>query len=355
MNNIGDEMEETDTVDWIEVTNYGDEQQSTEIQIEIQMVNQSSETNKTNESEETSNHPSSSDHVIFEIQQSPPGPASSYQTPPIIMSDSVNPYSPTSSIPSTIQLAGNFHFKAKFTPFSYKNWDFSERLNKLYTDMNKWVQIKFSFGRYPTDGLYIRALPIYGDAADLKTSVKRCPNHARADDPTNSGFAFLDHLIRFDSPRAMYCEDLESGRLSVVAPLGTIQAGASSIPMLMKFMCLGSDIGGINRRPLRVIFTLEDEQTNVLGRQVIDVRICCCPKRDKTNDEDRFEKSRVQKEDICLDDQILLVPVHKDDFKKLNEFAEAAWICREPNNKEEIQETRRTHLRKVILHFLFLL
>ena len=65
MNNISDEMEETDNVDWIEVTNYGDEQQNTNNQIEVQMVAVSSETNKLNESEEESNHPSSSDFVIF--------------------------------------------------------------------------------------------------------------------------------------------------------------------------------------------------------------------------------------------------------------------------------------------------
>ena len=27
---------------------------------------------------------------------------------------------------------------------------------------------------------------------------------------------------------------------------------------LLKFMCLGSDAGGINRRPVRVVFTLEE-------------------------------------------------------------------------------------------------
>ena len=65
MNNISDEMEETDNVDWIEVTNYGDEQQNTNNQIEVQMVTVSSETNNSNVSEKESNHPSSSDFVIF--------------------------------------------------------------------------------------------------------------------------------------------------------------------------------------------------------------------------------------------------------------------------------------------------
>ena len=264
-------------------------------------------------------------------------------------------HSPTSSIPGIIRFKGQLNFESKFTPFSYKNWDFSTLLNKLYTDMNKWVQVKFSLNNYPVDGLYIRALPVYAEASDLKIPVRRCPHHADLDDPTNEGFAFPDHLIRFDNPSAMYCEDLESGRLSVVVPLGRPQTGTSSIPMMLKFMCLGSDIGGINRRPLKIVFTLEDEKTNVLGRQVFEVRICCCPKRDKANDEERYENSanRKKTEKNSLEDQILMIPVHKDDFKKLNEFAEAAWICREPSNEQNIKQLRRNHLRKVGFTFCY--
>ena len=54
-----------------------------------------------------------------------------------------------------------------------------------------------------------------------------------------------------------------------------------------------------------------------------------------------------QKKD--LNDRVILVPVHRDDFKKINEFAEAAWICREPGNSEVIKETRRSLLREVFI------
>ncbi len=33
--------------------------------------------------------------------------------------------------------------------------------------------------------------------------------------------------------------------------------GTDYCARLLKFMCLGSDPGGINRRPVRVVFTLE--------------------------------------------------------------------------------------------------
>merc|ERR1712168_259385 len=57
---------------------------------------------------------------------------------------------------------------------------------------------------------------------------------------------------------------------------------------LMKFMCLGSDVGGINRRPIKVVFTLE-LKGKVVGRKAVDVRICSCPKRDCQQEEKKQE------------------------------------------------------------------
>jgi hypothetical protein len=54
-------------------------------------------------------------------------------------------------------------------------------------------------------------------------------------------------------------------------------------------MCLGSDVGGINRKPLKVIFTLEQGPGTVIGRYSVDVRICSCPKRDKQQEEARHQ------------------------------------------------------------------
>ena len=53
-----------------------------------------------------------------------------------------------------------------------------------------------------------------------------------------------------------------------------------------------------------------------------------------------------------LEDEVILVPVHKDDFKKINEFAEAAWVCRDPDNSENIKEIRRNLLREVFHLFI---
>ena len=48
---------------------------------------------------------------------------------------------------------------------------------------------------------------------------------------------------------------------------------------------------------------------------------------------------------------IAMVPVHQEDFKKFNEFAEAAWICRDLENADRIKEIRKTLLKEVKIIF----
>ena len=105
---------------------------------------------------------------------------------------------------------------------------------------------------------------------------------------------FVQHLIRVNHDAAIYHEDTTSKRLSVLVPFDRPQVGTNYCSHLFKFMCLGSDVGGINRRPLKVIFTLETENAEVLGRFNVDVRICSCPKRDKHQEESKFNQQKVK-------------------------------------------------------------
>ncbi len=154
--------------------------------------------------------------------------------------------------------------------------------------MNKFVFCSFTFAPNLPQGLWIRALPIYGVAGFYQEPVKRCPNHASPNDQSNQEDMFVDkmeHLIRVQHEAALYEEDPETKRLSVMVPVQPPTEGTSSFDVALKFMCLGSDVGGINRRPVKLIFTLEFGAGHVVGRQVVDLRICSCPKRDRQQEE----------------------------------------------------------------------
>jgi hypothetical protein len=92
-------------------------------------------------------------------------------------------------------------------------------------------------------------------------------------------------------------------------PLERPQGGTEYSAFSLKFMCLGSDVGGINRKPLKVIFTLEQGPGTVIGRYSVDVRICSCPKRDKQQEEARHQ---VNLGDISM--RVLIVKLNPNNF-----------------------------------------
>jgi len=281
---------------------------------------------------------------------------------------------PTSANPCTDDYPGECQFRVSFETMSAtqknKYWDYSPMLNKLYVDMNKFVRASFIVGHSPPDGLLIRALPIYAQAGFFTSPVKRCPNHASPDDHTNKDPMWSDkrdHLIRVDNDFAMYEEDQESKRLSVIIPVQPPQAGSLSFAVPIKFMCLGSDVGGINRKPLKVIFTLEHGVNNVVARHAVDIRICSCPKRDKSQDEKKRTEdlkkinkvagnlSRAnsslmyvqpdKKRKLETVEEMIMVPVAKRDFEKVNEIAENYMIVRHSEKLDEIKSQRKKLLR----------
>lgn len=94
------------------------------------------------------------------------------------------------------------------------------------------------------------------------------------------------HVIRCQNSKAYYFGDKDKGiRLNVVVQLSKPQPGTDSVREMYQFMCKNSCPSGMNRKPIEVIFTLEDESSAVLGRRVLCVRICSCPKRDKEKEE----------------------------------------------------------------------
>ena len=141
--------------------------------------------------------------------------------------------------------------------------------------MDYWLQVEFQ----APPGLYVRALPVFSQPSEIHKPVVRCPNHSSPSDRTNLNFPHPDHLVRVAGEDAIYQEDPKTCRLSVLFPVPALAPGAETVSRQVKFMCLGSDLGGICRRPVQLVFTLEDSAGTVLGRRVFHLRLCSCPRR----------------------------------------------------------------------------
>lgn len=166
------------------------------------------------------------------------------------------------------------------------SWTYSETVEKLFVRMGATCPIGFETSQAPPDGCIIQAKPVYLKAEHAQDPVRRCAHHASAREG-NEGHPFPDHLLRCQHPIATYNHDANNDEHSVRAPYQPPQVGQRCTTLLYQFMCFSSCVGGLNRRPLLVVFTLEQDGV-VLGRQQLEVRICACPGRDRRVDERAF-------------------------------------------------------------------
>ncbi|CAD5118584.1 DgyrCDS7272 [Dimorphilus gyrociliatus] len=189
-------------------------------------------------------------------------------------------------IPSNVSYAGEYDFKIGFQKQQKDTksitWTYSETLHKLYVRMDSACPVKFKTSTTPPFSCFIRAIPIYTKPEHIREVVKRCPNHSSKEDKTMTA---PEHLVRCEHKTAEYFTDEYTLRQSVTFPQEQPQPGAEWVTNIFRFMCFSSCVGGLNRRPIELVFTLEDRHGNVLGRQAVEVRICACPGRDRKADE----------------------------------------------------------------------
>ncbi|CAD5123172.1 DgyrCDS11540 [Dimorphilus gyrociliatus] len=225
-----------------------------------------------------------------DISSTTPSPYHSQTMSPNVPISSQMHSSPT--VPSSASYSGDYGFEISFQQQSKETksttWTYSEMLRKLFVRMATTCPIRFKTARTPPPNTVIRAMPIYMKPEHVREVVKRCPNHATTKE-YNENHPAPEHLVRCEHKLARYEEHDYTGRQSVVLPHEQPQPGAEWVTNLFQFMCFSSCVGGLNRRPIQVIFTLEDTQGNVLGRQAVEVRICACPGRDRRADEKATE------------------------------------------------------------------
>ncbi|XP_022110145.1 cellular tumor antigen p53-like isoform X2 [Acanthaster planci] len=188
------------------------------------------------------------------------------------------------ALPSNVDYTGDYGFEIYLgqptsTAAKSVSWTYSQTLKKLFVDKDKACPIMFKTTHEPPAGSYIRAMPIFKKPEYIQETVRRCPNHTGP-----SGELSGHHLITCSDPSAIYEEDPTTGRMSVMMAYNMPQVGTEHTTYLLTFKCFLSCVGGLNRRQIQTVFTLENNG-QVLGRQVIDVRVCACPGRDRKGEE----------------------------------------------------------------------
>uniref|UniRef100_A0A7N8XXB7 Cellular tumor antigen p53 n=1 Tax=Mastacembelus armatus TaxID=205130 RepID=A0A7N8XXB7_9TELE len=211
--------------------------------------------------------------------------------------------SPAPAIPSNTDYPGPHAFQVSFQQSSTAKsatWTYSPLLKKLYCQIAKTCPIQIKLSSSPPHGSIIRAMPVYKKAEHVTEVVKRCPNHELGRDFNDGQAAPASHLIRVEGNNlCQYVDDPVTGRQSVFVPYEAPQVGTEFTTILYNFMCNSSCVGGMNRRPILIIITLETRDGQVLGRRSFEGRICACPGRDRKADEDHFREQQALNESVA--------------------------------------------------------
>ncbi|XP_039259043.2 tumor protein p73-like [Styela clava] len=168
------------------------------------------------------------------------------------------------------------------------NYTHSHLLDKLFVKMNVPCPVKFRCTHPPPEGSCIHAMLVFTNEEQTCIPVCRCANHIGMDKNHHAEHVLQTAILGNSSHNSYY--NLKNGRYSVSVPFRELAVGEQYYVILYKFTCLLSCVGGMNRRPVMAIFTLEDRDGNTLGRSCVKVKICSCPGRDRRREEERHKR-----------------------------------------------------------------
>lgn len=189
-------------------------------------------------------------------------------------------------LPTLEEIDSNYKFDVdlKSNCSGKGSWLYSGKMKKVFVKNRSPLNIFPSYTPV-SEGqcLFLRAMIVPVSQEDSTIPLTVCPNH-RAAEPFNADNNA--HILRCNHPGAMY-DGTEDGyyfhnRLQVVLPLNKV---APNEPISYMFLCQNSCSGGMQRKATAIIFTLEDECRNILGKRILNFKVCSCPKRDKEKEE----------------------------------------------------------------------
>lgn len=170
--------------------------------------------------------------------------------------------------------------------------------------MNSKMTINVAYhAQIRNEPLYVRAMILFSQPSLMHEPVKRCANHRIA----NNGIDIHPkdaNILKINDPKAIY-RGFEEGsifidRLSVLVPIESTDCddkGKITQMIGLEFGCQNSCSSGINRRPTSIVFTLENDGGDLIGKAVIEFKVCSCPKRD--SERDQREKTKRKAEGSC--------------------------------------------------------
>ncbi|XP_070073231.1 cellular tumor antigen p53 isoform X2 [Drosophila takahashii] len=203
---------------------------------------------------------------------------------------------------------GGYNFSMVLDEPPKSHWMFSVPLNKLYIRMNKTFNVDVQFkAKMPIQPLNLRVFLCF--TKDVSGPVLRCQNHLSVEPLIGQNMKMRESLLRSENPNSVYCGTAQgkgiSERYSIVVPLNMCRSGNRSgghvrQTLAFKFVCQNSCIG---RKETCLVFCLENASGDIVGQQVMEVKICTCPKRDRNQDERSMNGKKRKSQVEATDDE----------------------------------------------------
>ncbi|CAK9295974.1 unnamed protein product [Gordionus sp. m RMFG-2023] len=181
---------------------------------------------------------------------------------------------------------------------------FSQKRKKLYVSRSTYT---FKFGlntdymksllqHLGIDSVKIRATPMFKDFDKMSLPVRACYLHENMDSlgrsQTRKHFVISGDI----------CSTHENNhdRFSVSIPINIEHFFEDTIDIPLQFVCFSSCSGGINKRNVQLVFTLETSTNIILAQTLLDLRVCAAVLRDFRKDEERIISASYSTNEVTL-------------------------------------------------------